>query len=62
MTDKPEKYIERAKNIISKKAMKTNHKMYGSPLSITSISLKISFDNLEKCYSNSLLKENNVLF
>ncbi len=47
-TDKPEKYIERAKNGISKRAMKANHKMYGSPLSIISNSLKIKYDDLER--------------
>ena len=46
-TDKPEKYIERAKNGISKRAMKANHKMYGSPISIISNSLKIKYDELE---------------
>jgi len=47
-TDKPEKYIERAKNGIAKRAMKANHKMYGSPLSIISNSLKIKYDDLER--------------
>lgn len=47
MTDKPEKYIERAKNYISKKGLKANQKMYGSPLIIASVSLKTNFDDLE---------------
>ena len=47
-TDKPEKYINRAKNGISKRALKMNHKMYGSPLSIISNSLKIKYDDLER--------------
>lgn len=47
-TDKPEKYIERAKNGIAKRAMKANHKMYGSPLSITASSLKIKYNELEQ--------------
>ncbi|MEB8327731.1 hypothetical protein OO009_00060 [Flavobacteriaceae bacterium KMM 6897] len=47
-TDKPEKYIERAKNGISKRALNANHKTYGSPLSIISHSLKIKYDDLEK--------------
>lgn len=46
-TNKPKKYLERAKNLISKKAMVANQKMYGSPLSITSNSLKINFEDLE---------------
>lgn len=47
-TDKPEKYIERARNGISKRAMKANYKMYGSPLSIISNSLKIKYEELER--------------
>lgn len=47
-TDQPEKYMERATNAISKRAMKANHKMYGSPLSIVSNSLKIKYKDLEK--------------
>jgi hypothetical protein len=47
-TSNPEKYIQRSKNIISKKAMKANYKMYGSPLSIISNSLKIKFSELER--------------
>ncbi|WP_298346985.1 STM3941 family protein [uncultured Algibacter sp.] len=48
LTSEPEKYIERSKNIISKKAMKANNRIYGSPLSIISNSLKINFSELEK--------------
>ena len=47
-TDQPDKYIDRAKNGISKRAMKANLKMYGSPLSIISNSLKIKFVDLER--------------
>ena len=47
-TDKPEKYIERAKNGLSKRIMKANYKMYGSPISITSNALKMKYDDLEK--------------
>ena len=47
-TDKPEKYIERAKNGLSKRIMKVNYKMYGSPIAITSNALKIKYDDLEK--------------
>ena len=45
--NKPKKYVERAKNWLSKKTMLANQKMYGSPLSITSNSLKITFEELE---------------
>ncbi|RIV35988.1 hypothetical protein D2V08_03315 [Flagellimonas lutimaris] len=47
-TDKPDKYIEQVKNGISKRAMKANHEIYGSPLTIISSSLKIKYDDLEK--------------
>ena len=53
-TDKPNKYIERAKNELAKRAMKVNNKMYGSPLSIISNSLKIKFNKLENLIINEL--------
>ena len=40
------KYINRATNAISKRAMKANNKMYGTPLSIASNTLKIKHDEL----------------
>ena len=40
-TSNPEKYIECSKNIISKKVMKWNNEMYGSPIAIISNYLKI---------------------
>lgn len=55
-TSQPEKYIKKATNGISKRAMKANHKMYGSPLSIISNSLKINFIELEKLLSSELEK------
>ena len=54
ITDKPDKYIERAKNGISKRAMKANHKMYGSPISIISSSLKMKFNELENLLRSEL--------
>lgn len=56
LTDKPDKYIERATNIISKQAMKANYKLYGSPISIISHSLKMSFDDLEKMITTEFHK------
>lgn len=44
----PNKYIARAKNTLAKKSMEANNKRYGSPISIVSNSLKISFDDLER--------------
>lgn len=58
-TDKPEKYIARAKNGISKRAMKINHRMYGTPISIISNSLKIKYDDLEKLIRKEFEKRNN---
>ncbi len=53
-TDKPDKYIQRAKNGISKRAMKANNKMYGSPISIISSSLKMKFNELENLIKSEL--------
>lgn len=47
-TDKPDKYIEKAKNRLSKRAMQANYNMYGSPLTITSSALKIAHRDLEE--------------
>ena len=55
-TSEPEKYIERAGNFISKKAMKANNKMYGSPLSIISNSLKIKLSELESLVQEQIEK------
>lgn len=48
MTDQPDKYINKAKNRVSEKALIMNHKMFGTPISITSSALQISFDDLER--------------
>ncbi len=58
-TSNPEKYIKRSKNIISKKAMEANNKMYGTPLTIIANSLKIKFSELEKMISEQLKKQKN---
>lgn len=55
-TDKPEKYIEKAKSWLSKRAMKTNYKMYGSPISISASSLKIGFHELETLLNTEFRK------
>jgi len=44
----PHKYIALAKHTLAKKSMEANNKRYGSPISIVSNSLKISFDDLER--------------
>jgi len=55
-TNKPYKYIDKGKNKISKRAMKANLKLYGSPISITSSSLKIKFSELETLVKNEYTK------
>ena len=47
-TDNPEKYIKRAKNGFAAKAMRMSQSMTGSPISISSGSIKISHDDLER--------------
>ncbi len=44
----PEEYINRQTSAFKRKIMEMNFKMYGSPLSITSNGLKISFHELHK--------------
>ena len=48
----PEKFVEKQKNKLKKRMMLMNLKMYGSPLSITSNGLKISFDELFSILTN----------
>lgn len=45
LTDKPEKYIEKA-SVSQAKMMQANFKLYGTPLCITPQTLKIDFDEL----------------
>ena len=58
-THKPEKYIDKATNALSKHIMKANFKGYGSPLSITTNSLKIGSDELLKILLIELKKSRN---
>ncbi len=44
----PEEYIAKARNGMKAKLMRSNMQMYGTPLSITSNTLKCSFDELER--------------
>ncbi len=52
----PDKYLDRV-NGFKKKLLIGNMKMYGTPLSITSNTLKYKFDDLEKLVSNKLIEE-----
>ena len=42
----PQEYIERQRNLFKRKGMQMNHKMYGTPISISANGLKTSFDEL----------------
>ncbi len=55
--ENPEKYIGKAKSGMKARLMKANMKMYGTPLSITSNTLKYDFNELEKLIQNKF--ENN---
>lgn len=52
----PQDYINKQTSSFKRKMMQMNYKMYGTPLSITSNSLKISFDELISTL-NDRLKE-----
>lgn len=49
----PEKYIARGKNSFVRRAMKMNNKLYGTPITIISSSLKISYKKLEELLLNA---------
>lgn len=55
-TRNPAKYLDRAPNAVARKALKDNHNMCGSPVTIISTSLKIKFDDLEKLLREELRK------
>ena len=42
----PEEYISRQRSVFKRKGMELNHKMYGTPLSITANALKVPFGEL----------------
>jgi hypothetical protein len=42
----PQEYINRQTNVLKRKGMQMNYKMYGTPLSISTNALKISFQEL----------------
>ena len=46
-TENPEKYLDKVKGV-KRKLMEGNNRMYGTPLSITSNTLKYNFSDLEK--------------
>ena len=56
----PEKYIGKAKNGMKAKLMRSNMKMYGTPLSITSNTLKYDFGKLEQLIQTEFERNKNV--
>jgi hypothetical protein len=52
----PQDYIDRQTSGLKRKMMKMNFNMYGTPLSITSNSLQIKFDELLNILNNHLNK------
>jgi len=56
----PEKYIEKAKSGMKAKLLRSNMKMYGTPLSITSNTLKCDFGELEKLIETEYDRNKNA--
>ncbi len=54
--DNPDKYLERV-NGFKRKLMKGNMKMYGTPLSITSNTLRYDFSDLERLIKEKLIEK-----
>jgi hypothetical protein len=55
----PDKYMERV-NGFKRKLMKGNMKMYGTPLSITSNTLRYNFDDLARMVKNRLIEKQSA--
>ncbi|SNR17209.1 STM3941 family protein [Tenacibaculum jejuense] len=55
----PEEYLYKAKNKTTKKLLRSNMKMNGTPISISSNSLKIDFKELEKLLQTGLESSKN---
>lgn len=58
--ENPEKYIEKVKSGMKAKLMSSNLKMYGTPLSITSSTLKYDFGKLEQLIQTEFKRNKNV--
>lgn len=59
-TTNPEQYLDKVKGF-KKKLMTGNNKMYGTPLSITSSTLKCKFEDLEKLINDRFNEEHNKM-
>lgn len=51
----PIHYIDKQTSVFKRKMMEMNYKMYGTPLSITSNGLKLSFDDLLSMLTDKLI-------
>lgn len=58
-TNKPDKYINNATSKLKRHSLKYNYENFGSPIAITSNSLKISFKNLEELIRKEFEKKKN---
>jgi hypothetical protein len=58
--ENPEKYIKKAKSGMKANLMRSNMKMYGTPLSITSNTLKYNFGELQKLIQTEFKRNKNV--
>ncbi len=58
--ENPEKYIGKTKNGMKAKLMRTNMKMYETPLSITSNTLKYNFIKLETLIQTAFKEYKNA--
>lgn len=59
-TKNPDKYMERV-NGFKRKIMQGNMKMYGTPLSITSNTLKYNFDDLQRLIKDKWIERNEKM-
>ena len=56
----PQSIINRQTNMLKRKIMELNYKMYGTPVSITASGLKISFDDLLEIIMQSFKEKKNI--
>lgn len=56
----PDKYLDKVKNGLKKRLMKTNMRMYGTPISITSRTLKYNFLELERILRTEFERNKNA--
>jgi hypothetical protein len=52
----PDKYISRQTNVLKRKTAEINYKSYGSPISLSTNTLKCNFDELKNILQTELDK------